>query len=315
MSCRLKDYHKEGVSLDKSMKIISGLLDKEENIVKKVLRDFSSLNLIARNLESLGFLKYTHPPAAPKVTLKGGTLVLPRRPYLSSKLRQTSVPTKIGRFILLKAIRDSDWKCFKEFYLARFVEISPNLKTEKEKRESIRRRYYPQFSDINFYHWYRLHLSFIDETGARKVLGDGSDFQKDRFTTLDPYSLAFSPSQFFDEHLKRPSIGKLDQIVRKALSLYIENFLESSFIGHCETLKSIIQILLLDIDLFEDELRLSDAVITLLRKRGISFLRSNQPILTEGRGLIDRSRTTPASFKLFSIAQATFDDVFGGTPD
>ncbi len=315
MSCRLKDYHKEGVSLDKSMKIILGLLDKERNIVNKILRDFSSLNLIARNLESLGFLKYTHPPAAPEVTLRGGTLVLSRRPYLLSKLRQGFVPIEMGRFVLLKAVRDSDWECFKEFYSARFVGISPKHKTEKTVREVIRKRYYPQFSQMNFYHWYRLHLAFVEETGAKKVLEDKGNFEEGKFSLLDPYSEVFSASAFFGRPLRQPTPSELEGVVEEALSLYVRNLLGASSIGHCETLKSIIQILLLDANLFEDELQLSDKVISMLRKKKISFMRSNYPTITEGRGLIDRSRTEQTSFKLFSLTYATLDDVFAGTLD
>lgn len=315
MSCRLKDYHKEGVPLKKCMMIISGLLDKEKEIIDKVLRDFSSLNLISRNLESLGYLKYTHPPAAPEITLRGGTLVLSRRPYLRSKIHKKSVPIEIGRFVLLKAVRDSDWPCFKEFYCAKFRGISEKHKTAKAIREFIRKQYYPHFSQTNFYHWYRLHESLVEETGAKRVLEESGNFEERRFSLLDPYSEVFSSSKFFGKRLRKPTIGELEKIVHEALSVYRKNLLESSHIGHCETLKSIIQILLLDADLFEGELQLSDKVISILSKRKISFMRSNYPTITEGRGLIDRRRTTPASFKLFSLAQATFDDAFEGTPD
>jgi len=315
MSCRLKDYHKEGVPLNKSMEIISGLLDKKKAIVENVLRDFSSLNLISRNLESLGFLRYTHPPAAPEVTLRGGTLVFSRRPYLFSKLKQGSVPIKMGRFVLLKAIRDSDWECFKEFYSARFVGISLKHKTEKAIREVIRKRYYPQFSQMNFYHWYRLHVSFVEETGAKKVMEGNGNFEEGKFSLLDPYSEVFSASTFFGRRLRQATPSELEGIVEEALSLYVRNLLGASSIGHCETLKSIIQILLLDANLFEGELQLSDKVISILRKKKISFMRSNYPTITEGRGLIDRSRTEQTSFKLFSLTYATLDDVFAGTPD
>lgn len=314
MSCRLKDYHKEGVPLDKSMKIISGLLDKQKSTVNEVLRDFSSLNLISRNLESLGFLKYTHPPAAPEVTLRGGTFVLSRRPYLLSKLTQSSVSIEMGRFVLLKAVRDVDWKCLKEFYLARFVNISTERKTEKAIRESIRKHYYPHFSQMNFYHWYRLHVSFVEEIQAKKVLKGTGVFSERKFSLLDPYSEVFSTSVFFGRLLRQPTQDELEGIVDEALSLYVRNFLRASSIGHCETLKSIIQILLLGANLFERELQLSDKVISMLREKKVSFMRSNHPTLTEGRGFIDRSRREQTSFKLFSIAQATFDAAFGGTP-
>lgn len=315
MSCRLKDYYKEGVPLDKSMQIISGLIDKERDIVNKVQKDFSSLNLISRNLESLGFLKYAHPPAAPEVTLRGGTLVLSRRSYLISKLRIESVPIEMGRFVLLKAVRDSDWECFKEFFSAMFIDVPGNLNTEKTIREYIHNRYYRRFSKVNFYHWYRLHVSLIEETGATTVLERKGDSKKGILSLLDPYSEVFSPTEFFAKRLKQPTLGELKAIVEEALSIYNSNLLGPSFIGHCETLKSIIQILLLNVNLFEDELRLSDKVISILRKKRVSLMRSNLPTLTDGRGLIDRSRTQQTSFKLFSLAQATFDDGFEGTPD
>jgi hypothetical protein len=299
MSCKLKDYYKEGVPLDKSYKIILGLLDKEKATVKDVLRDFSTLNLIARNLESLGFLKYTHPPAAPEVTRKGGTLVLSQRSYIYSRLKRQTVPNEMGRFVLLKSVRDADWECFKEFYVANF-NVPKSLTTKKAIKEYIRRNYYPQFTPGNMNHWYGLHSSLIRWTNADKAL-NGQRPDERFFNSLDPYREDFKTERFFARTLDQPTLSELSGIVDEALSIYKDELLGSYSVGHCETLKTVIQILLLDASLFEDELRLSEKVIRILKDQNIGLFRSNYPVLTDGRGLIDRRGNVQMSFKLFSL--------------
>lgn len=301
MSCRLKDYYKEGVPLDESFKIIMGLLDNEKAIIDKVLHDFSKLNLISRNLESLGFLNYTHPPAAPEVTRKGGTLVLSKRSYIYPKLERKSVPMEMGRFVLLKAVRDADWECFKEFYAAKFFYVPKNLATKRAIEDYIRRNYYPQFSEGNMKHWYRLHSSLVEQISANNVL-KGRSLDEELFNSLDPYSEGFDAARFFVRPLGQPTMSKLSHIVDDALSIYKEALLGSSLVGHCETLKTVIQILLLNSDLFEGELRLSERVIKILKTREVGLMRSNYPTLTDGRGLIDSRGAEQTSFKLFSFS-------------
>jgi hypothetical protein len=90
--------------------------------------------------------------------------------------------------------------------------------------------------------------------------------------------------------------------MEKALSIYENELLGPSFVGRCETLKTIVQILLLDAGLFEDEFRLSENMIRLMKNRRISLMRSNYPILTEGRGLITNIGNEQMSYKLFTLS-------------
>ena len=300
MSRKLKDYYKEGVRLEKSMEIILGLLDNEKEVVDKILRDWSVYNSIARNLESLGFINYTHPPAAPQVTRRGGTLILSKRPYINPRLKHRSIPTEMGRFVMLKAIRDADWECFKEFYVARFFRVPNDLTTKIAIRKYIRRNYYPQFTEINMEHWYGLHFSVVEQLNADKVL-EGRSFKEGFFDMMDPYSEGFDPIRFFGRSLKLPTMDTLTIIIEEALLIYRNELLGESLVGHCETLKTLIQILLLDADMFEDELRLSEKVIKILKDDGISLMRSNFPTLTDGRGMIDSRGNEQTNFKLFSF--------------
>jgi hypothetical protein len=301
MSCRLKDYYKEGVPLDESVRIVSGLIEQETNIARLVLRDYSKQNLIARNLESLGFLKYAHPPSAPEVTVRGGTLVLAGRPYVLSKLKQKSVPRDIARFVLLKAICDADWECFTQFFTARFINLPRSITGKKEIMHFIRERYYPHFSEKgNMPHWYGLHLSFARETGVDRF-AEGKNEISRTLALLDPYVETFGAAKFFARALRKPTKSELGGVVEEALSIYRENLLGSSSVGYCETLKTIIEMLLLDSNLFEAELELSKDVISILKKERVDLMRSSMPALTEGYGFIDGRRLELTSYKLFTL--------------
>jgi len=301
MACILKDYYKEGVPLGDSTKIVLGLLDNDKVIVDEILRDYSRFRLIAKNLESLGFLIHTHAPAAPEVTVRGGTLVLSKRPYIP-RLRRESVPTEIGRFVLLKAVRDADWQCFREFYIARFVNIPQSLTKETKIKDSIRVNYYPQYLPGNMDHWYGLHLSLVKEINAEKVLGRQENIRDESLKLLDPYCRGFQAKSFFNRPLQQPTFRRLEDIVDKALAICKNELLGSSYVGHCETLKTLIQIFMLNADLFEDELGLSEKIIRILKDRNVGLLRSNYSILTDGRGFIDDRGTEQLSFKLFSLS-------------
>jgi hypothetical protein len=250
----------------------------------------------------VGFLNYTHPPAGPEVTTRGGTLILATRPYIYSELKHglAFIPNEMARFVLLKAIRDSDWMCFREFYVAS-ENIPQQLTTEAAKREHIRRKYYPQYSAANMIHWYKLHLSFLKETRAEEVLKRQNSLSEDSFNLLDPYCEGFRPTRFFDRNLLQPKLHELNEILDKALSIYKDKLLGASFVGRCETLKTIVQILMLDNGLFEDEINLSREIIRLFKDRNISLMRSNSPVLTEGRGLIADMGNEQMSFKLFGL--------------
>ena len=304
MSCRLKDYHKEGVPLRKSIDIVLGILENTQSITSRVRKDFSTENLIARNLESLGLLVKTHPPASPEVTPKGGTLVLSKRPYL--EIKHSYLHIKMGRFVLLKAIRDSDWACFKQFFYARFIELSKKIAKKKDIRTFIRKKYYPQYNEVNFYHWYRLHLSFIKETNVMNILQSDATFSETRFEILDPYSENFSANIFFGDIYDVPDKDQIINIIEKALVIYVNNLSNGSRIGYCETLKTIMQVLLLSSNMFMNELNLSDYAIDYIRRIGAGFMRSNYPILTGGRGFIDRKRVNQVSFRLFSLPSSYF---------
>jgi|SRR5271157_3733994 len=298
MSCRLKDYYKEGVPLEESIRVILGLLDQETDVSKLVLRDYSKQNLIARNLESLGFLKYAHPPSAPEVTVRGGTLVISSRPYIVSRLREKSVVHDIARYVLLRAVRDVDWDCFVQFIAALFVKPYDQLARNKEKREFIRTKYYPHFARTNMLHWYGLHLSIAQETGIDKLMSLQDNIDT-ALTFADPYSESFNISGFFRRTLGKPSGDNLNAIVNEALSIYKENLLGTSSTGYCETLKTIVEALLLDHGTFENELKLSASIIKVFRKKGIDLIRSNVPALTEGHGLVDCRGTESTSYKIF----------------
>lgn len=300
MSCVLKDYYKEGVPLEESMKIILGLIECNADVVEKVMKDYSKLNLISRNLESLGFLENVHPPAAADVTVRGGTLVLSKRSYIVSEIDQLSVSHEMARFVLLKAIRDADWECFKEFSVALLANPPSELKTHKAKSDYVREKFYPQFSPGNMRHWYPLHMSFLAETGIGK-LSENMGFPT-QLNSLDPYADNFAIEKFFSRSLKRPSEIELRRSVEKALEIYEKNLLVSAVVGHSETLKTITEILLLDAGLFDTELRLSEGAIAILKKKGVGLMRSNYPMLTEGRGFVDSKGREQTSFKLFTIA-------------
>jgi hypothetical protein len=298
MSCRLKDYYKEGVPLEKSMRIVSGLIDQEADVIDKVIKDYSSMNLISRNLESLGFLEFAHPPAAPIVTIRGGTLILSGRPFTTSKLAHP-VAHEMARFVLLKAIRDTDWDCFREFFAARFINLPRELRTKKAIMDHLRKLYYPQFSAGNMNHWYGLHLSFVSETCTEVLSRRGNVGGELEF--LDPYDEKFAAKDFFARPLREPTEVELRGVVEKALSIYKNYLLGSASVGYSETLKTIIEALLLGTGLFESELRLSQRVMNLLKKKGVSLMRSNYPMLTGGRGFVDYRGNEQTSFKLFSL--------------
>ena len=307
MSCRLKDYYKEGIPFEKSIDIVLGILDNVQSSVSRVRKDYTTENLIARNLESLGLLIKTHPPASPEVTPRGGTLVLSKRPYLITKIVNPEVHAKIRRFILLKAIRDSDWECFKRFYTGPYIEFFDAIKNrEKGIRNIIRKKYYSQYKEGNFNHWYMLHLSFIRETDAENILQLDDSLIESKFSLLNPYSEKFSIKEFFGHNYRISTLSDIEEIIQEAIAIYVENLSSGSSIGYCETLKTIIQILLLNSNMFVNELDLSDYAIEYMRKHGVGFMRSNYPILTGGRGFIDRKRVDPVSFILFHLPSSYF---------
>jgi hypothetical protein len=301
MSCRLKDYYKEGVPLGESIKIVLELIEQQTDLMNLSLRDYSRQNLIARNLESLGFLEYTHPPSAPEVTVRGGTLVLAGRPYVLSRLKHKSVPLDVARFVLLKAIYDADWECFQQFFAARFMNLPTYITEKKDIMHFIRERYYPHFSERgNMPHWYGLHLSFARQTGVDRFAKGGKEISE-TLASMDPYAETFGAADFFATALQKPTTSELEVIVERALSIYSENLLGSSSVGYCETLKTVIEALLLDCDLFEAEYKLSRDVISILKKKSVDLVRSSLPSLTEGHGFVDGRRLEPTSYKLFTL--------------
>lgn len=269
--CNLAQYYGDHVSIFKFSSTLGELWNKKLPALKDITRKDYWKKVCMWNMASLGFVLGNSP--TPRGISFHACSLLSEHSKINNNTHNAML-----RFIILKAMADTDRDCF--FQLWYDAEISGITDYEE-----IRKTFFSRDQPANFRHRYRFHRLLAEETNLLNVarikfleLGHLPDIG-----FLNPYEDCFLKDEFLEVKLTEPSIQVLKQTLNDSVLQYY-NLISQEKFGFSEILKTILQCLLLNKNLYCSEQSLSKWVLENGGDCGCMFYKSSKPVLRMGRG-------------------------------
>jgi len=292
--CELNDYYKDGLSLSGLLGVLEAIYHGHKQPSLREIKKWE-LPYFKKNLWVLGFLEGVPSSTSYGISPRGLSFICGRILAKQGLISHENVED-MARFVLLKAIADIDWKCFLTLLIEHYL--------KKRRPKEIKEKFFPYDKGSNFYHRWGFHKKILEQISLPIVIKK-LHFSPDNYVIdyIDPYSTIFRADIFFNKELQKVSEKNLKAIINASLEVYFQVFRSHYPIAYSEVLKTIIQLLLLNNDMFLSEPALCKIAIPYLLEIGVSFGRSSKGIPLMGRGFYIWERKTKIFYSFFRISE------------